>query len=281
MIESNGWLFLNKFPEEREKYEEYLERVTKDKIDLAKSKLDELDIKILKAIRDMKILTSIQITKLTMQKEDKSITKFASKTCNRRLKKLFELGCIDRFFPVLGDGRSMDHMHVVMGPIGAKILDIKGFRRIKFLGQNWRHTIMVNEILANLSVKYEVKDYKKEVKLEWQDGSARDYHQQPDLLINYVAQDKEKFAFIEADMGTEDMDTLVRKVKNYINYFNGEEFKLAYWQPYKQKNIAIIPEIFFIMKYEKDALTLKKKIVKMNSDILFKVTTLEQIKIPI
>lgn len=275
MITSNSWLLLNRFPKELEEYEEKFSRITREQIDYARSRVDEKDIAILKVISTGKILNSAQITKLVFKNQ-----KSSNRTCNNRLKKLYQLGCIDRFFPIADGGRSNDFVHCVLGPIGARILDAKGFRRTKVLNQNWRHTVAINETFANLSLKFDLKLWRREVRFSWEDEATREKHQQADAFVGYInSKGKEKYAMIEVDMGTETIDELIDKAKNYTEYFNGSEFKRANWQPYE--NVAIIPEVFFIMKYEKDALKLKKKIQKLETNVSFKITTFEDIKTPL
>lgn len=280
MITSQGWLLVNRYPEETKKYEEYTTIITKEKIQLALLKLNELDFKILNLIKSLKIVTSIQLTRF-IYKEEIGIKKNAIVYTNRRLKKLYELGCIDRFFPLVENTKGLDYVHVVLGPVGSKILKLEKFRRVKSLNQNWRHTVMVNEILSNLSVKFSVTKWKKELKLEWKSGDTKLHNQQPDLFITYTNKKQEKYAFIEADMGTEMLQTLVNKSKKYIEYFNTIDFKRADWQPYKKDNIAILPEVWFIMKYKKDAISLKTKLSKINSNVIFKVVLLDDIKVSI
>lgn len=264
MIKSQNWLLLNRFPKEREKYEEYTSFITKEKVEYAKAKVDEQDLKILKLINTMKISTSQQISRLLFKTHSIRYT-------NRRLQKLFELGCIDRFFPLKEFTKRSDFVHVVLGSVGAKLLKIEKFRKIKTLNQNWRHTVMVNEIFSVFSLKFKINSWRREIKISWEDHSTKKHTQQPDVFVRYVNQNKEKFAFIEMDMGSESIGTLLNKVKNYINYYKTYEFKVANWQPYRKDNIAIIPEIIFIMKYKKDAEILKRRLVKINSDIVFKV----------
>lgn len=266
MIISDTYLIFPYSKDKFEAYEEKFKRITQEQILLAKESLNELDLEILNLIHNCKITTSLQIQKLTKVKLDKTI--------RRRIAKLYDLGCIDAFRPYIQKGTSP--IHCVVGPVGARILDIKGFRRMRTLNQNWKHTIAVNETYANLSVKFDVKSWEKELKLTWEDEATREKHQQPDAFIHYInSKGRTNYAMIEVDMGTESIDVLVEKVKNYIEYFNGNEFKRAKWQP--RKNIAIIPEVFFIMKYEKDALKLKTKILKMETNIGFKVLTFESI----
>lgn len=280
MIRSEGWLLINRYPEETKKYEEYTSTITREKIQLAQLKLTEVDLKILKVIHQLRITTSAQISRF-IYKEETGIKKYAIRYTNNRLKKLYELGCIDRFFPLLENTKGLDYVHVVIGPVGARVLNIEKFRRVKYLNQNWRHTIMTNEILSNIFIRFNIVSWKKELKLEWKNELADTRIQQPDLFIGYTNNKREKYAFVEADMGTEPIQTLLTKTKRYIEYYNSSEFSKAYWQPHKKDNITILPEVWFIMKYKKDAISLKTKLSKIDSDIVFKVVLLDDIKVPI
>lgn len=280
MVKCKNWLLLNHYPKEKEKYEQYTTTVTREKVEVAVSTLKEKDIQILRLIQKMKIITSIQLARIIF-KEGNEVRKFALQYTTARLKKLYELGCIDRFFPISENSKSKDYVHVVMGPVGARVLKIEKFRRIKSLPSHWRHAVMVNDIFSNLYVKFKIVSWLKEIKLEWKNEATVIHNLQPDALIGYTNNKHEKYAFIEADMGTETISTLLGKIKRYIEYYNTMEFKRAFWQPHRKNNITILPEVWFIMKYKKDATSLKTKLGKLNSNVIFKVVWIEDIKVSI
>lgn len=265
-LKCNNWLLIEKFKKEREQYEKYTNRITKEKILIAKSKIDDVDKKILQTIYKLKICTSTQLSKIIY-----SNVKFANRYINNRLKKLFNLGCIDRFFPAKEKGSYP--VHVILAPIGAKILEISNFKKTTLLNQKWRHTVFLNEILSNILMKYRVKIYRIEMWIE----RNEDFKIRADMFCGWIKNEKIIFSILELDMGTELMKDVIAKVKKYNKYFNSEYFKKANWQPYKEKNIAIIPKIIFVFNDSKREITFKNFINKYKTNIKFEVMNIENL----
>lgn len=265
MIISQNCILVERFKEEREEYEQYVKHITKEKILIAKEKMNDNDLKVLKLVYQFKICTSDQIAKMVF-KHSKSPTKLA----NNSIKKLFTLGCIDRFFPMINSGSSKTH--VVLAPIGARIIEIKQFRRMLVLTQNWKHTVSANDVLAYLFSKYKLLDFKSEMKIEFKNTTIR-----PDLFVGWKDENKEKYAMFEIDLGTEHMVILNKKVKTYCEYFNSIGFKVDKWQPYE--NIAIMPTIIFIFNDKERARKLSNYIQKLETTVRFQVFTFDKLNI--
>lgn len=115
------------------------------------------------------------------------------KICNRRLRKLFDLHCIDRFFPPVETGSALQH--VVLDYAGAKAINID-IRKINELPSTFFHTILVTEFVVEFPGDLEVeKDF----------GVVR-----PDLYYPGMA--------IEIDTGTEGYRVLKEKARRYNRY---------------------------------------------------------------
>ncbi|MNJ90181.1 hypothetical protein D3C87_77750 [compost metagenome] len=263
MIISQNCILVERFREERKSYEEYVKQITQEKIHLAKIKTNERDIKILKLIYRLRFCTSSQIAKMVFKNQ-----KHPQKLANSSIKKLFMLGCIDRFFPVVEKGSSQTH--IVLAPIGARLIEIKGFRKVIALTQNWRHVISCNEIISEIFNKYKLIDSKTEIKIEFKNKILR-----PDLFAGWENNQKEYFSMFEIDLGTEHMNILTQKIKNYIEYFSTIDFKTDRWQPYE--NIAIIPEVNFVFNDEHRARKFEGYINRIDSNVKFKVCTFDNL----
>lgn len=265
-IKCNNWIIVERYKKEREEYENYTSNITKEKILFAKSKVDKTDLKILSMIHKLKLCTSIQLTKIIYKDE-----KYGNRYMNNKLRKLFTIGCIDRFFPAREKGTYPTH--VVLAPIGAKLIDVSGFKKITFINQKWRHTVSTNEVLANLLYKYKVKFAKMEMWVE----NNEDFKIRTDMFSSWIQNDKPMFAFFEIDMGTENMSDVTKKVEIYHKYFNSTYFSKATWQPYREKEIAIIPKIIFIFNEETRSKKFDKFISNYESNVKFSTQTFENL----
>lgn len=232
---------MDRYKEERIKYEEYTMKIDNEKVAYAKERLQKQDLLILKLLYKFKICTSTQLKSFVYK--DKNIT---NQAFNRRLKRMYQLGCIDRFFPYVDQGTPQTHC--VLAPIGARVLEIENFRKVVNLNQNWRHTVEVSQVLSKIHVMKHLRRIKNEMIIKWHEDKKT---MRVDSFISWIDNEKEKFAMIEVDMGTEPLITLYEKIKNYISYFNSEEFKYDKWQPYKDKKIAIVPIIIFAVNDKK------------------------------
>jgi hypothetical protein len=259
VIKCQNWILVERFREDREKYEEYVKKINNEKIMFAKAKINDIDLKTLKLIHQLRIVTSSQVAKIIHRGRSHPF-KFA----NNSLKKLFELGCIDRFYPMANGGSSQSH--VVLAPIGARLIDVKGYRKVLVLTQNWRHTVYRNNIFADIYEKYKMIGWKPEILLEWMHNGT-DKTLRPDAFIGWNNGEKENFAMFEIDMGTEHMNVLYKKIKDYHEYFNTNTFKTDKWQPYE--DVAIIPKVIFVFDDEERANTLDKYLTQFETNISF------------
>jgi hypothetical protein len=271
LIKSSSWLLVEKFKKEREDYENYTNRVTGEKIDFAKNKTSEVDLKILKLIGKLKMCTSSQVAKYIYQ-----TNAHRQKYCNTHLQKLFQLGCIDRFFPAVEKGSPQTH--IVLAPIGAKVIGIDNFRKITTLNQNWRHTIQTNEVLCEIISKYKVLNYKIELPIEWEE-KQKEKKLRVDLFCGFLKNNQKHYIMVEVDLGTEPMSTLYKKIKNYESYFSGQSFKKDYWQPMKKQKISVIPSILFALNENNRAQKLSNFIKSTNTNLSIHVQNINDMNI--
>lgn len=272
MITCNNWILVERFKGERERYEEYTRRIDVRKVEFARSMVNETEIKMLKLIHKLRICTSGQIARIIFKGR-----KYWMKYCNNSLRKLFRLGCIDRFFPLTDKGSPQTH--VVLAPIGAKLIGVPRFRRIHTLHQNWRHTVFTNEVLAEIVNKYKLTDWMTEIPLRWIEGNST-YSIRTDAFGGWIdASREETFAMIEVDMGSEQLSELSVKVRNYHRYFHSNEFKTAPWQPYVENKVAIIPRVIFVLQDEERRKKLSSIIKHLRSDVSFETVSFKSLSL--
>ncbi|AEO93408.1 replication initiation by nicking [Bacillus phage G] len=273
MITSDVCLLMERNRKLRDLHEEAVKKSNAHYINELKLRLNDKDIKILKMINMNKIVTTSQIAKI-FYPDSNSPDKSTLKT----MKKLFSLGCVDRFSPRLSIGEGSSEYHYVLTRPGSKLLDIKLFRPIKKLNQKWRHTVAVSEVFSGLASKYEVLDWKQEIKLKYSVGS-KEYEIRPDCFSYWLNNENDNYAFFEIDLSTENQDVLNKKIDAYHNYFfNSSDFKCHDWQPFEAP--VTIP-IIFILNDRKRLSKLNnyysKFIDKHSSDLKCHFTTFENL----
>lgn len=121
----------------------------------------------------------------------------AQDLCNRRLRLLYDLHCINRYFPPTTEGSTLQH--VTLDRAGAKVLGLEQWNRIEALPITYRHTIQVGEFRI-LAREYGLGWGRHEYLL----GSVRADIYYPDHRIA-----------VEIDTGTETHTVLKRKAMSY------------------------------------------------------------------
>lgn len=115
---------------------------------------------------------------------------------NRALRKLYDLHLIERFFPPVEQGSSLQH--VTLSKLGAKVLGVR-FQGYTHLPANYRHTILANEF------RIAAREY------GWSWG-VTEHNLGPVRADIYYP---ERNTAVEIDMGTEGLAALKAKTKRY------------------------------------------------------------------
>lgn len=255
MITSDNVVLIEKNKKLRKTHEEAVRRANKSYIMELQTKLDKKDLQILQLIHIMKIATTEQLAKIVYKKN-----KFANKLMQKKMRKLFSYGCVDKFAPRKPMGEGSPQNHYVLARPGAKVLGIKNFKAIRKLNQKWRHTVAISDVFANLARKFTIYEWRLEMKLTYYVG-ANEKEIRPDCFVHLKTKDKDNYVFIEVDLGTENQEVLNKKIDAYHDYFfNSYDFMKADWQPYENQPI-IIP-IMFVLNDEKRLEKLKKYYLK-------------------
>lgn len=164
--------------------EEYVEAFIKPRI-TAKQR------EILRFIWIHRLATSTQVAEYFYWDKVK-----AQDLTNRQLRTLYDLHCIDRWFPPVDKGSSLQH--VSLGLAGAKILGVNN-RRMKALPLTYRHMVLVTE-------------YRMRARLNgfgWGESETKLGAVQADIWYP-----EHKLA-VEVDTGTETTETLLSKAQRY------------------------------------------------------------------
>lgn len=128
--------------------------------------------------------------------------KQAQKLTCRRLRVLYDLHCIDRFFPVVEKGSPPQHLVLDYG--GVKVLDIENFKKTRRLPIDFKHKILQTEF----RIRAKEKGFswgKREEKI----GPIRADLYYPNFNMA-----------VEIDRGTETKKTLKKKIKKYNRLIN-------------------------------------------------------------
>gem|GEM_PF-5103814 len=124
--------------------------------------------------------------------------KQAKDLCNRRLRILYDLHCIDKFYPPAPIGEGSMPAHIVLDYAGAKALDID-LVKIRELPLTFKHHTLVAE--------YRIKAYRHG--FSW---GRREERLGPVVADIYYPEHR---IAVEVDRGTEYLKTLRRKTENY------------------------------------------------------------------
>lgn len=123
--------------------------------------------------------------------------------CNRRLRRLFDLHCIDRFFPPIDVGSTPQH--VVLDRAGAKILGVESsFNKIPCLPLTHKHMILMTQFLIRAN--------------RWGFGwGEREY--QMGSVVGDIYYSKYRM-MVEIDSGNHGSKVLQEKARNYADLPN-------------------------------------------------------------
>ena len=179
----------------KRKFERESVRVTQEWFETkCKPRITDRDERILRFIYDNRLVTSKQVAKLFWRGCSQS-----HYLADRRLRILYELHCIDRFFPPAPVGEGTNPQHIALDRAGAKVLGLDNFNRLRELPNSYRHHVLA----AEFRLRAKLKGFgtgNKEQKV----GPIRADIYYPNYNI-----------CVEIDRGTETYETLERKAKRY------------------------------------------------------------------
>lgn len=219
--------------------------------------------------------------------------------CNQRLRRLYHAHLIDRWYPPTEANGGSSESHYVLDKAGAMVLahlkgyDAKEWKKEGRIPQHYQHILLVSDFRALLSVldrqlgvvKYEdgegtigeVLNWKidKEAKIKYRfregNGAVKMRDLKPDALCFYKYDAKGHFVpfFLEADNGTEPLDELKSKIRNYIACRKSGDWKKTQWG----NDLGRFPKVAFLFHDEKTANSLAKFAQGLDANVKFYFST--------
>lgn len=224
-----------------------IKQITKQWVSENVKHITERDMGLLKLLYENKrrLLRRDQIQRLYPMFESVSVL-------NRRLKKLYELYVLDRFYPKVGTGMGSSQQYICLDRAGLILLEIDKYNKPinydnngnKALFLGWEHKVFLNEyecIIYSLvkDIEAQILIYKVEEPILFLDTQLI-----PDifLMIEYLG--KGYLFYIEIDLGTEDIPYIKKKINSYKDYYLSKQWIMESWTQLFQK--PTFPKILFI-----------------------------------
>ena len=210
--------------------------------------LPETDQKILLLLRDCRYAISEQIRDLLFP--EGSSTKARSRAANRRLKKLRELSLIEAFGRTIGGPRhGSSHNVWYLSELGHRMLNLDETNAVRkrltapsmlFI----RHTLAITE--AYVQIVRTAREHPELIlsEVQWEPECWRNpaknnsFSLRPDMFIVTHSEQYEDRWFIELDLSTEDIGTVISKCGRYLEYYRTE---------HEQKKHGVFPRVLWIV----------------------------------
>ncbi|MGG5342167.1 replication-relaxation family protein [Enterococcus sp. AZ192] len=265
--------------------EENKKRRSKNELKLIAKKLDEREMEILEHLHKVKFATSDQLRRVFFT-ENKNETA-GLRACNRTTKRMKELGIIDHLAQQIGGKRGGSSGKIwTFSASGYNLLKLgntklkAGRKRlyeptsILFL----EHMLAINESYTKLleldrQKKIELLEVQHEPRC-WRTFSERgiSFYLKPDLFASLVPAHEREFEtvyFLEIDRATEAPIKVIKKCKQYINYFNSG---------IEQRQNGVFPFVVWITPNEKRCEQLTRYIHENlpKAEMLFRVIPIKE-----
>ena len=167
------------------------------------------------------MVTSHQIRKLFYRGQAQAV-------CNRRLRILYDLHCVDRFFPPVKKGSAKQHL--VLDRAGAMVLGLSSFYKLGSLPVHYRHHVLVAEFSIHARMKglgwgklehklagYKVDIYYPPYKLAVEIDTGSEVHGTLERKAErYNRMTKPRYALFVTDGNPDRIDTFTAGINNHI-----------------------------------------------------------------
>jgi len=206
--------------------------------------------------RDMGLLNLLYVNKRRLLRRDQIQRLYpvfeSVSVLNRRIRRLYELYVLDRFYPKVGTGMGSSQQHICLDRAGLILLGIDKYskpinydyngNKVLFFG--WEHKILLNEyecIIRSLvsSINAKILIYRAEESISFFDNQFI-----PDIFMLIEYQGKGYAFFIEIDLGTEDIPYIKRKINQYKDYYLSKKWIFEKWE--ELFKIPTFPKILFL-----------------------------------
>jgi hypothetical protein len=235
--------------------------------------LSERDLAIASRLAELRFMTVAQIEMLHFPIESFSGELSARRVARRVLERLTHERVIIRLDRRIGGVTAGSAGYIyALGPVGARLIDQDGARghfrepSAAFLD----HTLAISEVAVGLLTNqgrggYEVLELQTEPHC-WRTFSDRGGRQilRPDLFVCLGIGEYEHRLFIEVDLGTEHLPTLLRKCQAYQAYYLSDR---------EQADYGVFPTIWWVLQTKIRAEKLDRALARLHGavDGLFKI----------
>lgn len=248
-----------------EKFQREDVRATDEHVESVMKWLTKRDYQILSLILEHNFMTTSQIEMMVFN--DLKPSSWRDKT-NTRLRRLYQTGCVDRFFPRLGLGLGSSEAHYYIDHTGARALArSKGylnkkqykFHKRHYLPEQYSHYSKILDFKALLNVLNRQLGFTNEGTVgevvHWNTQKRYDYTFTlnnrvqkaslfPDVfcIYKYTAKGGLKFFFLECDNATESTEQLKAKINNYRRFHASGEWRKEKWA----RALNVFPVVLFL-----------------------------------
>jgi hypothetical protein len=238
-------------------------------------RLTDRDLAILGSLRQFRLLTGSQIERLHFGENS---AKTSSRRARAVVRRLAELGVVVRFGRSIGGVRAGSSGHVLgLTGLGNAVLDV-GQPERRRPRHTWEgkpyfqeHTLAIGELHAAVVARTR-SGAAELLSFETEPASWRRFGGgsvlKPDYVVRLAVDDIELAAFVEIDLGTESLPSVIRKNQSYIQY----------WQTgTEQAQHEVFPAVVWLVPEERRKERLQEGIGRLPHDTqaLFTVALLE------
>jgi hypothetical protein len=240
--------------------------------------LSERDLAIIGHVGELRLMSVGQIESLCFPSEAHASDLSARRVARRVLERLTRDRLLTRLERRIGGVSSGSAGYIyALGPVGARVLSAKGQRR-HFREPSAafaQHTLAIGQLAVSLRVEarqgtIEVQELQAEPRC-WRrfGGMGTRNLLRPDLFVSLGIGELEHRFFIEVDLGTEHVPTLVRKCQLYIRY---------YQTGIEQSRHGVFPRVCWVLPGERRAEQLARALKSSGNQVegLFVLTTAER-----
>ncbi len=240
--------------------------------------LSERDLAIIGHVGELRLMNAKQIESLCFPSEAHASELSARRVARRVLERLTRDRLLSRLERRIGGVSSGSAGYIyALGPVGARILTTERQRR-HFREPSAAfalHTLAISQLAVDLNVKARLGDFElDELQAEprcWRrfGGMGAQNLLRPDLFVSLGIGELEHRWFVEVDLGTEHVPTLVRKCQLYVRY---------YQSGVEQGRHGVFPRVCWVLPGQRRVEQLGQSLRSVGRQIegLFVLTTAER-----
>lgn len=237
--------------------------------------LDTRDLAILHSVADCRLITANQLQRLHFT--DHNSHDSATRACRRVLFRLARKKVITRGKRRIGGVRKGSSSYVYsIGTLGVKLLETEG-QNLRPYSTNpsdyfFEHTLGLSDLYTQihelaLSSKIHLLEIQTEPKC-WRQLGFANKKLRPDMFVRIAKTEEEFLYFIELDRGTTHLPSILRKLQQYIQYYNSGV---------EQDSNGVFPQVLWVVPDSKRRYVIKMVVetLPVHFDRLFEVLTVD------